>query len=175
MFGCSVYMHIPKETHSNALSPKNELMVYLSHTKGIKAYMFMRTTNNTLFTSTTALFDETLFSKCNTARIRGTTHIQLPPASQPPFDIFKDTTSGDFDNPLPSKKVSKVPLPNEAPTVPDPEPAPALAPAPSPVPEPVPLRRSAQLRKIQWAQKLLQCLGISDWGGCSAWGCGNHA
>ena len=28
---------------------------------------------------------------------------------------------------------------------------------------------------VQWAQKLLQCLEISDWGGCSAWGRGNHA
>ena len=28
---------------------------------------------------------------------------------------------------------------------------------------------------LQWAQKLLQCLEILDWGGCSAWGRGNHA
>ena len=141
-------MHIPKKTRSNVLSPKSELMVYLGHTKGIKAYMFMRTTNNTLFTSTTALFNETLFSKCNTAHVRGTTCIWLPPTSQLPFDASKDTTPGNFDDPLPSKKVSKVLLPNKAPAVPDPEPAPALAPAPPPVLEPVPLRRSAQLRKI---------------------------
>ena len=92
-------------------------MVYLGYTEGIKAYTFMRTTNNTLFTSTTALFDETLFPKCNTACIRGTTHVQLPPTSQPPFDASEDTTPGDFDNPLPSKKVSKVLLPDEAPAV----------------------------------------------------------
>ena len=108
----------------------------------------MRTTNNTLFTSTTALFDETLFPKYDTACVRGTTHVRLPPASQPPFDASKDTTPGDFDDPLPSKKESKVPLPDEAPAVPDPEPAPAPAPAPPPAPEPVPLRRSARLRKI---------------------------
>ena len=63
----------------------------------------MRTTNNTLFTSTTALFNETLFSKCDTACVRGTTCVQLPPASQPPFDVSKDTTPGNFDDPLPSK------------------------------------------------------------------------
>ena len=143
VFGCGAYVHIPKETRSNALSPKSELMVYLGHTEGIKAYTFMRTTNNTLFTSTTALFDETLFPKCDTARVRGTTRVRLPPASQPPFDASEDTTPGDFDDPLPSKKESKVPLPDEAPAVPDPEPAPAPAPAPPPVPEPVPLRRSA--------------------------------
>ncbi len=28
---------------------------------------------------------------------------------------------------------------------------------------------------IQWARKLLQCLGVLDWGGCSAWGSGNRA
>ena len=130
-------MHIPKEIRSNALSSKSELMVYLGHTKGIKAYTFMRTTNNTLFTSTTTLFDETLFPKCDTTRIRGTIYIWLPPASQLPFDASKDTTPGDFDDPLLSKKVSKVLLPDEAPAIPDPEPAPALAPAPPPVPEPV--------------------------------------
>ena len=148
IFGCGAYVHIPKETCSNALSPKSELMVYLGHTKGIKAYTFMRTTNNTLFTSTTALFDETLFPKCNTACIRGTTHVQLPPDSQSPFDASEDTTPGDFNDPLLSKKESKVLLPDKAPVVPDPEPAPVLAPAPPPAPEPVSLRRSVQLRKI---------------------------
>jgi hypothetical protein len=72
----------------------------------------------------------------------------LPHASQPPFDASKDTTPGDFNNPLPSKKVSKVLLPDEAPAVPDPEPTPVPVAAPPPAPEPVPLRRSAQLRKI---------------------------
>ena len=148
VFGHSAYVHIPKETCSNTLFPKSELMVYLGHTEGIKAYMFMRTTNNTLFMSTTALFDKTLFPKCITTHVRGTTCLRLPPASQPSFDASEYTTPGDFDDPLPSKKESKVLLPDEAPAVPDPESAPAPAPAPPPVPEPVPLRRSVRLRKI---------------------------
>ena len=34
---------------------------------------------------------------------------------------------------------------------------------------------SGQSWDIQWARKPLQCLGISDWGGCGTWGCGNCA
>ena len=88
VFGCGAYVHIPKEMCSNVLFPKSELMVYLGHTKGIKAYTFMRTTNNTLFTSTTILFDETLFPKCDTTCVRGTTHVRLPPASQSVMPAF---------------------------------------------------------------------------------------
>ena len=66
VFGCSAYVHIPKETHANGLAPKSELMAYLGHTEGIKVFKFMRLLNNTMYHSTTVLFDETLFPKCST-------------------------------------------------------------------------------------------------------------
>jgi hypothetical protein len=79
VFGCGAYMHIPKETHANGLAPKSELMAYLGHTEGIKVFKFMRLSNNTLYHSTTALFDETLFPKCSTlGKKRGTTRIGKP-------------------------------------------------------------------------------------------------
>ena len=148
VFGYAAYVYILKETRINALSPKSELMVYLGHTEGIKAYTFIRISNNTVYTSTTALFDETLFPKCDTSHTRGTTCIRVPPNDQPPFDASEDTTPGNFDNPLPSPKKSKVPLPDEAPAASNEKPAREPTPAPPITPEPVPLRRSARLRKV---------------------------
>jgi len=82
VFGCGAYVHIPKETRANGLAPKSKLMAYLGHTEGIKAFKFMHLSNNTLYHSTTALFDETLFSKCSTpGKKRGTTQIGEPRAS----------------------------------------------------------------------------------------------
>jgi hypothetical protein len=79
VFGCSAYVHIPKETRANGLAPKSKLMAYLGHTEGIKAFKFMRLSNNTLYYSTTALFDKTLFPKCSTpGKKRGTTRIGKP-------------------------------------------------------------------------------------------------
>ena len=78
VFGCAAYVHIPKEMRINVFSPKSELMVYLGHTEGIKAYTFMRISNNTVYTSTTALFDETLFPKCNTSRTRKPHALESP-------------------------------------------------------------------------------------------------
>jgi hypothetical protein len=97
VFGCDAYIHIPKDMQVNSLSPKSELMTYLGHTEGIKASLFMRPSNNTLFTSVTALFDETLFPKCKTMHTRGTTHINKPTSVQPPMDA-EDTTPGDLDS-----------------------------------------------------------------------------
>ena len=77
-------------------------MAYLGYTEGIKAFKFMRLSNNTIYHSTTALFDETLFPKCSTpGKKRGTTRIGEPRASQPPIELVKDTTPGDYDLPTP--------------------------------------------------------------------------
>jgi hypothetical protein len=102
VFGCGAYVHIPKETHANGLAPKSELMAYLGHTEGIKALKFMRLSNNTIYHSTTALFDETLFPKCSMpGKKRGTIRIGEPRASQPPIEPVKDTTPGEYDLPTP--------------------------------------------------------------------------
>ena len=85
VFGYGAYVHIPKEMHTNRLAPKSELIAYLGHTEGIKAFKFMCLSNNTLYHSTTGLFDKTLFPKCSMpGKKRGTTRIGELHASQPP-------------------------------------------------------------------------------------------
>jgi hypothetical protein len=102
VFGCGAYVHISKEMHTNGLAPKSELMAYLGHTEGIKAFKFMHLSNNTLYHSTTVLFDETLFPKCSMLdKKRGTRRIGESQASQPPIEPVKDTTPGDYDLPTP--------------------------------------------------------------------------
>src|SRR6266853_2123586 len=102
VFGCSAYVHIPKETCANRLTPKSKLMAYLGHTEGIKVFKFMCLSNNILYYSTTTLFDETLFLKCSTpGKKRGTIRIGEPCASQPPIELVKDTTPSDYNLPTP--------------------------------------------------------------------------
>ncbi len=159
VFGCSAYVHIPKEMCANGLAPKSELMAYLGHTEGIKAFKFMRLSNNTLYHGTTALFDETLFPKCSTpGKKRGTTRIGKPCASQPPIEPVKDTTPGDLDLPTPRTHKREEPVLDQAPKdeIDNTAPAPPISEnrgaqdnhpgtgpsSPPPAPEPVLLRRS---------------------------------
>ena len=95
------------------LLPKSELLVYLEHTDGIKGCLFMCLSNNTLYTSATALFDETLFPKCDKSKPKGMTHLNEP-RHQNPSEATQNTTPGDF-NGLPSFKTKReVPVPNRA-------------------------------------------------------------
>jgi len=159
VFGCSAYVHIPKETHANGLAPKSELMAYLGHTEGIKAFKFMHLLNNTLYYSTTVLFDETLFPKCFMLdKKRGTTRIGKPHASQPPIELVKDTTPGDNDLPTSCIPKQEEPVLDQAPEdkIDDIVPAPPISEdhgaqdthpgtgpsSPPPMLEPVLLRRS---------------------------------
>jgi hypothetical protein len=135
-------VHIPKEMWINVLSPKSELMVYLGHTKGIKACTFMWLSNNTVYTSTTALFDVTLFPKCEKSSPKGTTHLNEPRAPKP-SDADQDTTLNDLDDPLPPFEPKRdAPAPNRAQEAPEGK-LPTVPPSPPPMSEPVPLRRSA--------------------------------
>ncbi len=87
---------------TNGLASKSKLMAYLGYTEGIKAFKFMCLSNNTLYHSTTMLFDETLFPKCSMlGKKRGTIRIGKLRASQPPIELVKDTTPGDNDLPIP--------------------------------------------------------------------------
>jgi transposase InsO family protein len=145
VFGCGAYVHIPKDVRVNSLSPKSELMTYLGHTEGIKASLFMRPSNNTLFTSVTTLFDETLFPKCDTMRTRGTTRMNKPTSVQPPMDA-EDTTPGDLDSYYPPylpKEGDRQEQPDGVPRNDTAEwPISPVPPSPPPA-APVPLRRSA--------------------------------
>jgi hypothetical protein len=88
--------------HTNGLAPKSELMAYLGHTKGMKAFKFMCLSNNTIYYSTTMLFDETLFPKCSMpGKKRGTIRIGKLQASQLPIELVKDTTPSNYDLPTP--------------------------------------------------------------------------
>ena len=144
VFGCGAYVHIPKETRANALSPKSELMVYLGCPEGIKGNTFMCLSNNTLFTADTALFDETIYPMCDKkSRIRGVTHLKRPTSQHPPEIAKEDTTPGDLDEPetLPPTPKQREAAPESNGTSSDstgvtPESGP---PAPPPAPEPVPL------------------------------------
>src|ERR1700761_6393421 len=147
VFGCGAYVHIPKDRRANALSPKSELMVYLGHIEGIKASTFMRLSNNTLFTSTTALFDETIFSKCETKRVRKTTRLREPKAHQPPLPI-EDTAPGDFDDPIPEQPKREVAPESDRTSGAPEKDAPTASQPPPSAPEPVPPHRSVRLRKI---------------------------
>jgi len=151
--------------HANGLAPKSELMAYLGHTEGIKVFKFMRLSNNTLYHSTTALFDETLFPKCSTpGKKRGTTQIGKPRASQLPIEPVKDTTPGENDLPTPRTPKQEEPVLDQAPKdeIDDAVPTPPLSEdrsvtehhpgtglsSPPPAEEPVPLRRSSCLKKV---------------------------
>ena len=65
MFDCGAYVYLPADVRANKLAPKSELMCYIDHSEGMKAYKFMRLHNNTIFIGTTAIFDEELFPKCS--------------------------------------------------------------------------------------------------------------
>jgi hypothetical protein len=102
-------------------------MVYLGHTEGIKACTFMQLSNNTIYISTTALFDETLFLKCDKSSPKGTTHLNEPRAPKP-SDADQDTTLGDLDDPLPPFEPKRdVPVSDGAQEAPEEEP-PAVPP-----------------------------------------------
>jgi hypothetical protein len=117
-------------------------MVYLGHTEGIKACTFMQLSNNTVYTPTTALFDETLFLKCDKLSPKGTTRLNEPRALKPSY-ANQDTTLGDLDDFLPPFEPKKdAPAPDRAQDAPEEE-LPTVPPSPPPTLEPVPLRRSA--------------------------------
>ena len=81
-------------------------MVYLGRPSGMKADMFMCDSNR-LFYSDKVLFDEMLFPRCETKHrkgtTRGTTRLDEPLLSQPPYDADEDTTPGDLLDSLPEK------------------------------------------------------------------------
>ena len=138
VFGCGAYVHIPENRRENKLSPKSELMVYIGNTEGMKAYTFMRLSNNTVYTSTTALFDESMYPKCKTTKRRGLTHLDEPinehgthPQPGPDMDI-----DGGSDTHQPAPRTSS--RNSSVPRDPDEDPAPSGQPehtSPTPAPD----------------------------------------
>ena len=161
VFGCGAYVYIPENRRENKLAPKSELMVYIGHTEGVKAYTFMRTSRNIVYTGATALFDETLFPKCSAPKKHGFTRLQepvdqhgTPPQPTPSVDEDEDMQRPPPPPHTPSRQ-TPVPQDPDEDLAPPPE---RTAPSPAPESEheqereptpPPPLpRRSERERRI---------------------------
>ncbi|KAI0314291.1 hypothetical protein OF83DRAFT_1064095 [Amylostereum chailletii] len=95
VFGCGAYVKIPDKARKNKMSPKSELMTYLGIAPGGHGNIFLRTPNNTVFTSAHALFDETLFPKCPTATKHCSTQL---PSNAPGTEQTEDIPLIDDDD-----------------------------------------------------------------------------
>ena len=137
VFGCGAYVHIPENRCENKLAPKSELMVYIGHTEGIKAFVFMRLSSRNVYTSITALFNESLFPKCETTKRCGFTRLDEPvdQYGTSPQPVPSADDDGD-DNPHPTHP--RMPSrQSQVPQDPDEDPAPPVQPertTPSPMP-----------------------------------------
>jgi transposase InsO family protein len=154
VFGCGAYVHIPEERRVNKLAPKSELMVYIGHTEGVKAFTFLRLKNNTVYIGATALFDENFFPKCETTKRRGVTRLDEPIEQHGPVPQPTPIVDDDGDTPHrppPSRQTEDAQDPDgdlghTSPTpapVPEQEEVPADAPPPPPPP-----RRSGRDRTV---------------------------
>ncbi|EEB89025.1 hypothetical protein MPER_12933 [Moniliophthora perniciosa FA553] len=110
VFGCGAYVFVPEERRVNKLSPKSELMIFIGYQDGMKGYVFMRPSNNSIVKATTALFDETLFPKCPESQRRGFTPVGEIPNGTPP-NIPSEDSSDDED--FPSRKSDSYDLPSK--------------------------------------------------------------
>jgi hypothetical protein len=98
VFGCGAYVHLPDEVKPNKLWPKSELMIFLSYQPGIKGYLFMRPQYNRLFYAHTALFDETMFPKCPSQKMRENTPLGQDPKTDLPLDDTPSPLEDDDDD-----------------------------------------------------------------------------
>src|SRR5580692_2105689 len=96
----------PRDTCTNKLSPKSELMIYLGPAEGIKGHFFIHSSSNIIFTAAQVLFDEMLFPKCKTACIPQITQLREPSKEpQPPVQpshLLSDPFDPDQDLPFSS-------------------------------------------------------------------------
>ncbi|WP_243902834.1 hypothetical protein, partial [Aetokthonos hydrillicola] len=76
------------------MSPKSEFMIYLGVAPGGYGSRFMRSPNNTVFTSSQALFDEKLFPKGPESTKRQ--HTRLHKAPEPPHEAQNDPQGPPF-------------------------------------------------------------------------------
>ncbi|KAJ3533172.1 hypothetical protein NM688_g7317 [Phlebia brevispora] len=92
VFGSDAWVHIPADVLKDKLEPKSELMVYLGNTS--YGWKFMRSSNNIVFTLSQAIFNESVFLKCDPKHkhcVRDT-----PPI--PPHDDHSHHNSPDDDD-----------------------------------------------------------------------------
>ena len=64
VFRCGAYVYIPDDVQVNKLTPRAEVMIFLSYnTSGTKGFKFMQKPNNVIFHGVTAMFDKHMFLK----------------------------------------------------------------------------------------------------------------
>src|SRR5215216_508415 len=109
VMGCGAYVHIPKETRQNKLAPKSEFMCYIGQDTEMNSFRFMRLKNNTIFHSSNATFDETVFPMCPTNKRSGFTPLGSEAPEVPDFvegpdspdDLSTPLEPANGDDPLP--------------------------------------------------------------------------
>jgi transposase InsO family protein len=100
VFGCAAYVFLPIEKRVNKMSPRSELMTYLSYEAGTKGYLFMRPSGST-FIGTQAIFDEMLFPQCGNAPAPSITDLGDFPPEEPEDHNHSDGTDGNEDDQSP--------------------------------------------------------------------------
>ena len=98
VFGCRAYVYLPADVHTNKMTSKLELMVYLGVAPdNNKNFLFMHYPNNIKFISSQALFDEQLFPFCDKPMH---IHTKAPAIKDDEVDLDIPTLNG-HDNDLP--------------------------------------------------------------------------
>ena len=69
VFGCLAWVWISPEARKSKLSPKAVPMVFLGIPAGVKGYLFMRLSNNSMHIGVKAMFNKTLFPKAEGFKI----------------------------------------------------------------------------------------------------------
>ena len=73
VFGCSTYVWQPPANWKDKLTPKSEIMTYISITDGYKSFTFMNS-KNSIIRAATVLFDESYFPLCKSQKMPGIQH-----------------------------------------------------------------------------------------------------
>ena len=130
IFGCTAYVHLPEDVQANKMAPKSELMVYIGVAPGNESnFLFMRSSNNVLFTSAHALFDKACFP-----HYAKPTHTQPTAQVAPPItgehEPIRPPPPADDDDYRPRLPAACPPFPPSVPScMPSPCPAMPMPPA----------------------------------------------
>ena len=94
IFGTCAYVHIPSDTREDKLSPWAEQMIFIGYPPNSKAYRFWSQDRQWVNESTTAIFDERMFSYCskeNQDRPRPPIPENIDPHINPSYDKSPST------------------------------------------------------------------------------------
>ena len=151
VFGCAAYVYLPEDVWANKMAPKSELMVYIGVAPGNESnFLFMRSSNNVLFTSAHALSDKAHFPRCaKPTRTQPTAQVTPPVAGE--CGPLRPPPPADDDDYRPRSPAARPPSP---PPVPPHTPSPCPA---TPMPPALHKQRPAALPAIPPAPACPQC------------------